>query len=87
MYSTTARSFPRGSGLSVRRADAKQDVRGKQGAKQHHFRGEEEPDADLGVIKAGVLARLYCVGNVHEWNQSGSFCGVKSFACPGTLYS
>ena len=82
-----------------RGADAQQDVGGKEPAEQHDFGREKKPDAELGVVKAGVRPGLNCVGNFHELNQcaveilgagkpsGGSFCGVKSVAWPGTLYS
>src|SRR5258706_4313902 len=73
------------------RAHAKQNVRGKERSEEHHFRSKEEPDADLRVEQAGIGPGFYRVGNFHAdqafLNCSGSFCGVKSVACPGTLYS
>src|SRR6187455_943700 len=75
-----------------RRADSQQYVGGKQSAEEHDFRGKEEPNAHLRVIKPGVLPWGNCVGNIHAINYflavfSASFWGVKSFAWPGTLYS
>ncbi len=43
-----------------------QDVARKQGAEQHHFRRQEEPDADLAAGQAGVPANLVGVGNLHR---------------------
>jgi len=44
--------------VALRSAHAQQDVRREQRAEQHDFRGQEEPDADLGVVKAGVWGVL-----------------------------
>jgi hypothetical protein len=35
-------------------ADAQQNVGGKKSAEEHHFGREKQPDADLGVVNAGV---------------------------------
>src|SRR5437867_5347434 len=43
-------------------AHAQQDVGGKQGAEEHDFGAKEQPNADLGVVEAGVLAGLDDVG-------------------------
>ena len=88
--------------LAVRpfhRADAQQDVGGEQRAEQHHFGRQEQPDPELAVRQARVGPGFDCVRNVHVaefhhggtafmlYARSGSNCGVKSFAEPGTLYS
>ena len=82
-----------------RGADTQQNVGGKKAAEEHDFGREKKPDAELGVVKSDVRSGLNCVGNIHELNQcavevvgadkgsGGSFCGVKSVAWPGTLYS
>jgi hypothetical protein len=49
-----------------RRTDAKDDVRGEQSSEEHDFRSEEQPDAQLRVVKARVLAGVNGVGNLHE---------------------
>ena len=54
-----------------RRADAQQDVGGEQPAEEHHFGGQEQPDADLGVVEAGVGPGLNCVGNFHGSSGAG----------------
>ena len=51
-----------GAGLGV---EAQENVSGEKTAKEHYFRGEEQPDPDLGVPKAGVRPRCNCVGNFH----------------------
>ncbi len=61
--------------------------RRKQSAEKHHFGRQEQPDADLGVVKPGVGPGLNGVRDIHNSGQTGSFCGVKSVAWPGTLYS
>ena len=40
-----------------RRAGAQQDQRREERAEEHDLGGEEEPDAELGVVDAGVGAR------------------------------
>ena len=82
--------FSQPCGQFSRRADAQQDVGGEQRAEQHDFRREKQPDADLGVVKAGVRARLDCVGNFHECSGlrlglvlRGEILSLR----PGTLYS
>ncbi len=81
------------------RADAQQNVGGKKSAEEHHFGRQKQPDAELGVVNAGVRPVFNCVGDFHEksvmrgWGLtgaaelSGSSCGVKSVAWPGALYS
>src|SRR5215469_5732747 len=49
------------------RTDPQEDVARKQSAEQHHFRCEKEPDADFGVVEAGVPASVNCIRYVHEW--------------------
>src|SRR5439155_18343724 len=68
------------------RAHAQQDVRREQSAEQHHLRRQKQPDAELAVVQPGVGSRFDRVRYVH-YALSGSNCGVKSFAAPGTLYS
>ena len=84
---------------TFRRAHAQQNVSGKQRSEEHDFGRQEQPNADLGIVKPGIRPRFYCVRNFHEsaasvlgfdielTHQSGWFCGVKSAAWPGTLYS
>jgi len=50
------------------RADAQQHISGEESAEEHDFRGQEEPDADLGVIDAGIRPGFYSVGDFHEIN-------------------
>jgi hypothetical protein len=45
--------------------EAEEDVAGEQAAEEHDFGGEEEPDADFGVIEAGVGAGVNGVRDVH----------------------
>ncbi len=68
-----------------RRPRPDQDVARKQGPEQHDLRGQEEPDADLAVGETGVAAHLDGVRDLHL--DQASYCGVKSLAAPGTLYS
>ena len=48
--------------ITFRRADPQQNVRGEERAEEHDFGGQKQPDADFGVVKAGILARLDDVG-------------------------
>ena len=48
--------------ITFHRSHAQQDIRREERAEQHDFRGQKEPDADFGVVKAGVLPRLDDVG-------------------------
>src|SRR5204863_5865947 len=82
-----------------RRAGPQDDVGGKERPEQHDFRREEQPDAQLAVRQPGVGPLFDCVRNVHDLCVlcilcvlrvqafSGSNCGLKSLAAPGTLYS
>jgi hypothetical protein len=71
-----------------RRAGAQEDVRREQGAEEHDLRGEEQPDADLAVVEAGVRPHRDGVGNLDVAHACAfSHCGVKSLDAPGTLYS
>ena len=45
--------------------EAQEDVGGEEAAEEHDFRREEEPDGDLRVEEAGVLARGEDVGDFH----------------------
>ena len=59
--------------LAVRpfdRADAQDDVGGKQRAEQHHFRREEQPDPELAVGQSGVGPFFDCVRNIHRVTPS-----------------
>src|SRR4029453_31519 len=69
-----------------RRPGAKNDVGREERAEEHHFRREEQPDPELAVGQSGVGARFDGVRDVH-YARSGSNCGGKSLAAPGTLYS
>ena len=64
---------------------ANQDVARKQRAEQHDFRGQEQPDADLAVVQAGVGPDLDGVRNLHR--ESGLELRREVLADPGTLYS
>src|SRR5262249_15560436 len=57
----------------------------EQRPEQHDLRGKKEPDADLAVGQTGIPPDLYGVRNFHL--DQASYCGTKSFAAPGTLYS
>jgi CRP-like cAMP-binding protein len=45
--------------------EPEENVGGEKSAEEHHFRGEEKPDADFRVPKAGVGPRRNCVRNFH----------------------
>ena len=45
--------------------NAEEDVGGEQAAEEHDFRSEEEPDADLGVVEAGVRPGVNGIRDVH----------------------
>ncbi len=67
-------------------ARAQQHVRGEQGAEEHHLGGEEEPDAQLGVIQAGIGTGPLRYRESPSLQASWSWCwGVKSFDAPGRL--
>ena len=45
--------------------EPKENIGGKETAKKHHFRSEEEPDPDLGVPKTRIGPGGDGVGNFH----------------------
>ena len=47
------------------RTQAQEDVGGEQAAEEHDLRGQEKPDANLGVPQPGVGPRGHGVGNFH----------------------
>ena len=47
-------------------AEAHEEIGGEDRAEEHDLGGEEEPDAELAVVEAGIGARGECVGNFHE---------------------
>ena len=47
------------------RADAQKDVGGEEAAEEHHFGREEQPDAELRVVKPRVRTGFDCVGDFH----------------------
>ncbi len=59
-----------------RGANPQNDVGRKERSEEHDFRREEKPDSNLGIVKAGVLAGLYDVGDVHAVAKK-RFCGVR----------
>src|SRR5262249_36926235 len=67
--------------------DPQDDVGREQRAEQHHFGGEKQPDPELAVRQPGIRPLFDGVRNIHRYAFSGSNCGVKSRADPGTLYS
>ena len=48
------------------RAYAEQNVRGEQCTEEHHLRSEEQPYAQLGTGKTGILTNVNGVGNFHR---------------------
>ena len=56
-------------------ADAQQDVGGKKPAKEHDLGRQKQPDADLGIVKAGVRPGADGVRDVHFRNAK---CGVRN---------
>ena len=48
------------------RADAQQDVGGEERAEEHDFRSEKQPDADLGVVEAGIRPGFCGKRDFHE---------------------
>ena len=52
--------------VARRGIEPEENVGGKQTAEKHHFGSEEEPDADLGVPKAGIGPGGDGVRNFHS---------------------
>ena len=52
-------------------ADAQKNVGREQRAEEHDFGGQEQPDADLRVVKAGVRPAFNCVGDFHAIQSPG----------------
>ena len=72
----------------ARSPGAQQDVGREQRAEQHHLGGEEQPDAQLGVVEPGVGPGLGGVRECPSWPLLLGLlrcCGVKSLGAPGRL--
>src|SRR6185437_1991929 len=54
--------------IAVFGADAQQHVSRKKSAEEHDFGREEKPNAELGIVNAGVRSGLNCIWNVHLKN-------------------
>ena len=67
---------------------SKEDVGREEATEQHDLRGEEQPDADLGIPKAGVRPGCDCVWDFHQrlwWVLAKGSCGTCESVHVGEL--
>jgi hypothetical protein len=55
-----------GGPRAILRAKTHEKIGREERAEEHHLRGEEEPDAELAIIKARVGPGGDCIRDVHE---------------------